>query len=472
MMHRLSVLIILFTCFTKILFAQEQSESSLMSYGGGRNGASSCLFRDYQTIGINPANLGIFHGDEVQVTTGAMDASALFYSEALPKSQIVPSLLHHKHLTAEEKISIAKNFLITGNSFTDELMPFGIVLQFPKVGGIGFSWRERMTGDIKFSEPLADLIFNGINSKYVDTIVYDVVGHAIGYLDDSVNAGEFFNGSYLKYNWLREFNISFGRAIIAKKKFNMYLGGGVKFLQSNAIVDIAFDQNNISGFAAFSPLFKIDYANFTDPSVELGGRFSPVGRGLGFDAGTTISFSDKIFAAVSVTDIGSIKYTGNLVTITDAFKDSIINFIGINEAQIFSDFDSIFNAEALFHYLPGGERTVTLPTQIRAGAGWHANKHFDFAVDVLQPLNKVAGNLPQTQFAALVNYIPVKAIKLSGGLVGGGFEDFDVPVGISFSFVPDQIWQISIGTGDIVSWLRQDKPTVSLNVSLLRFHYE
>jgi hypothetical protein len=454
------------------MIAKGQEESSLMSYGGGKNGAGSCLFRDYQAIGVNPANLGIFHGDEVQVTLGLLDANGSFYSDALPKSDLLSSLLKGQDLTTDEKTEITRNFLETGNSFSGEVMPVAIVVQFPKLGGFGFSWRERMTGSVKFSEPLADLVFNGINSKYIDTIVYDVLGQALGILNDSVNVGDLFNGSSLQYNWFREYNLTFGRKLAGNESVSAYLGGGIKFLQSNAIADISFNADTISGFAAFSPLFKINYNHLLDSTAQLSGRLSPVGKGFGIDIGTTIAVKNRFFAAVSITDIGSIKYKGNLVTVTDAFKDSLFKFIGINEANIFTSMDDIFNAEGLFQYLPSGEKTVTLPTQLHLGLGLRASNKFDFAFDVIQPLNKEPGNLPQTEYAGLVNFVPVKAIKLSGGFVGGGYTNFDIPAGISFSFFPEQIWQLSVGTGDILSLIKENKPTISFTVSLLRFHYQ
>ena len=450
-----------------------QDENSLMSYGGDKTGAGSCLFRYYQAMGINPANLGIYHeSDVVQLTVGFLDVNGLFFSDALPRSQLVASLLHGTPLTYDEKISIAQDFLETGNSFTGELMPAALVLQFPKVGGFGFTWRERMNGNAKFSHPLADIVFNGLNSPYIDTVVIDVLGQAVGTLTDSASAANLFNGSTFQYNWLREYNLSFGRKIIGTRLLSIYLGGSVKFMQNNAITDITFEADTITGFAAFSKLFDINYGNLTDPNTQLAGRLTPIGKGMGFDVGTTVSVGGKIFGAVSVTDIGSIKYKGNLVTVDDALKDSLINFIGINEADIFSDMDAIFNAEGLFNYLPASERTVSLPTQLRIGAGWHATQKFDFAFDLIQPLNKLAGNLPKTQYAALVNFSPIKGIKLSGGFTGGGFSDFNIPFGISFSFFPEQIWQISIGTGNILSILGQNNPTISLNLSLFRFHYE
>src|SRR5215467_3365961 len=155
-----------------------------MSYGGGNSGAGSCLFRDYQSIGVNPANLGIFNEDAVKVNFGLFEANGLFYSDALPKSEVLPSLFGRNPLNSDEKTSIAQLFLENGNSFSSEVDPISIAVQFPKVGGFGFKWRERLTGSAILTHPLADIVFNGINSQYIDTIITDVIGQEIGIISD------------------------------------------------------------------------------------------------------------------------------------------------------------------------------------------------------------------------------------------------------------------------------------------------
>jgi len=65
--------------------------------------------------------------------------------------------------------------------------------------------------------------------------------------------------------------------------------------------------------------------------------------------------------------------------------------------------------------------------------------------------------------------IPIHGIKISSGLIGGGITDANIPLGISFSFLPEQAWQLSLGTNDIISLLTQKSPTLSLSVSILRF---
>lgn len=454
-------------------FGQLANENSMMSYGGWNDGAGSCLFRDYQSIGVNPANLGIYAEDGVtKVNLGFFDSYGLFYSDALPKSQVLSSLFGRNPLSAEEQESIARLFLETGNSYTAEIVPVSLSVQFPKFGGLGFKWRERFSGTTIFTTPLADIVFNGINSDYIDTIIIDVIGNQIGLVDENTNVADLFNGSQVKFNWLREYNLSFGRSVFGNKALSLFAGGSVKFLQSNATADITFDSDSVSGFAAFSSLFDINYANITDPNVQLAGRLTPVGSGMGFDLGATLAVSEKLFAAISVTDIGSIKYTGNLVTVTDALQDSLVNYIGINAATIFSDIDQLFNAQGLFQYLPASEKKVALPTMLHIGGGLHLTKQLDLAADLIQPFNKAPGNLEKTYLAALVGFSPSKNVKISAGFKGGGLTDFDIPAGVSFSLFPYQIWQFSIGTGDIISWVKQDRPTVSITLSLLRFHFE
>ncbi|MGB3075082.1 MAG: hypothetical protein WBB36_07160 [Chitinophagales bacterium] len=81
----------------------------LLSYGGGTFGAGSTLYRDYQSAGVNPANLGIF-GDETRMTFAFFDASGLVYSDALPKTDLVKSIIHGKKLSEDEKLTIAQLF--------------------------------------------------------------------------------------------------------------------------------------------------------------------------------------------------------------------------------------------------------------------------------------------------------------------------------------------------------------------------
>ena len=441
---------------------------SLLSYGGGRYGAGTTLFRDYQAAGINPANLGIFE-PATTFTFAFLEEDGRVHSDAIPKSDLISSLLHGKKLNTEEKIEMGQLFAENGLSFNDDLMIVGFALQIPKGGGLAFTWKEKVTGNTILNPAFSDLAFNGLNSKYIDSIVYDAFGVAIGLLDTLQTFSDYFNGTTLQFNWRREFNISYGRQIVKLSDFKIYGGLGIKFLRGNGIADINYSNNTASGFAAFSPLFNIDYADITQPGVELKGDFTPVGKGFAVDFGGTLTYKDKIFAGISVTDLGSMKWTGNLVKLNDGIFDSLVNFAGIESANIYSELESLLNANGLFQWSETSEIKQTLPAELRIGGAIRFSEKLEAGIDLIQPFNKNPGSSQRTTITGIVTVAPIKAIKISTGFIAGGIVDIDVPLGIAFSFVPQQAWQLSFGTSDIISLLKQDRPTVSLSVSLFRF---
>lgn len=451
-----------------LLFCTAATSQDLLSFGGGSFGAGTTLFRDYQASGVNPANLGIF-GTETSVTFAFLEATGVVFSEALPKSDLVQSIIKGKKLTEAEKLTIAQLFAEDGLSFNNELMPVGIAIQIPEIGGFSFTWKEKISGDAVLNPAFADLVFNGVNSKYIDSVIIDAQGFLTGYTDTLLPYSEYFNGSSLQFSWTRNFNISYGRKIIELDGITIYGGGGINFIQGNAVTDISYTENSASGFAAYSSVFDIDYAALTNPSLDLNGNLYPVGRGFAIDLGGTISIKDKILAGISVTNMGSMKWNGNLVSLNDGIFDSVVNFIGVNSADIYSDIASLINAGGLFNWSEQSEIKQSLPAQLRIGGAISPVDRLEIGVDIIQPLNKNPGSIQSTLFAGLVSFTPVEWIKLTSGFAGGGIANLDIPFGVSFSFTPQQAWQLSIGTRDIVSFFRQDTPTLSLSISLLRF---
>lgn len=454
--------------FSFFIAVQSLSGQDLLSYGGGTFGAGTTLFRDYQAAGINPANLGIF-GNETRMTFAFFDATGVVFSDALSKTDLVQSILHGKKLTDEEKKSIAQLFAEDGLSFKSEMMPVGFAIQIPKVGGFSFTWREKLSGDAILNKAFADLVFNGIHSSYIDSIIYDASGYLVGITDTLLPYSKYFDGSSLQFSWTRNFNISYGRKLFDLEGISIYGGAGINFLLGNAITDISYGDNVAQGFAAYSSVFDIDFANVTNPQLDLKGNLYPVGRGVSVDMGGTIAIKDKIFAGISVTNIGSMKWKGNLVSLNDGILDSVVNFVGVNSADIYSDISGLLNAGGLFSWTPESEITQSLPALLRIGGAIRPMAQLEIGLDIIQPMNKNPGSIQNTQIATLVSFNPVSAVKLTTGFMGGGIADFDIPLGISFSFTPEQAWQISLGTRDIISIFKQNTPTLSLSVSFLRF---
>lgn len=462
-MHRLLLLLIFVPVYLPAAHGQE-----MLSYGGGTFGAGTTLFRDYQSAGVNPANLGIF-GTETSVTFAFFETTGIVFSDALPKTDLVQSIIEGKQLTEAEKISIAQLFAENGLTFNNEMMPLGIAVQIPKIGGFSFTWKEKLSGDAVLNPAFADLVFNGINSKYIDTIVTDAQGFLTGFTDTLLPYSQYFNGSSMQFSWTRNFNISYGRKIIETENVSLYGGVGINFLQGNAITDINYLDNTASGFAAFSSVFDIDYADITNPSLDLKGDLTPVGNGFAMDFGVTLSIRNRIYVGLSATNLGSMSWKGNLVSLNDGILDSVVNFFGVNSADIYSDLPNLLNAGGLFNWSPATTIKQTLPAQLRIGGAIAIVDNVELAVDLVQPLNSNPGSIQTTLLAGLVSFTPADWIKLTSGFAGGGIANLDIPFGVSFSFTPEQAWQLSVGTRDIVSFFKQDTPTLSLSVSLLRF---
>ncbi|MCS6917950.1 MAG: DUF5723 family protein [Chitinophagales bacterium] len=453
--------------------AVAQVDQGLISFNPMPVETSIALARDYQSAGINPANLGLYPMDhEVPIVTlGLLEASGMFYSDALPKSDLLPSLFRGETLSADERRSLAQQFATNGHVMSTSILPLGICVQFPRFLGVSFTWQERFTGNAVLSEPFADLLFNGLESAYIDSVFVGVTNDLIGIADTSYNFYELFNGSQIQYNWLRDYTISAGRQLFAGGAISLYAGGAVKFVQSNALADVQIQDDTVTGFAAFSSLFDINYGNLTDPDVQLGGRFAPVGKGMGFDVGLTLRLGRSLLLSGAVTDIGRMSYTGNLVTVTQTLTDSLINYLGLNYATVFSDLETIFNAKGLFRYLPEANYETTLPTMLRLGAGWYMSSDVRLGLNVVVPVNDAVAYWSEPRLSATLDMRVVPAVKLSAGLKLDGREVLNIPAGIVFTFTPREIWQLGFGTGDVISLVRQDRPTLSLRLALSRFQF-
>ena len=73
------------------VFPQAENSSFTLT---GRGGAATAFAKDYQAIGINPANLGFLTEYEgKRVTIGLVEGGFSFYTSALNSNQLSSSLL-------------------------------------------------------------------------------------------------------------------------------------------------------------------------------------------------------------------------------------------------------------------------------------------------------------------------------------------------------------------------------------------
>jgi hypothetical protein len=98
------------------------------------------------------------------------------------------------------------------------------------------------------------------------------------------------------------------------------------------------------------------------------------------------------------------------------------------------------------------------------------NEHFRLGLDVALPLNNEPGNLDRVAFAAGLDYIPVPAVRISAGIGAGDNAEFRIPFGLNF-MIGDGTYEFGIASRDILYFMRDDRPNLSVAFGFLRFRF-
>lgn len=273
--------------------------------------------------------------------------------------------------------------------------------------------------------------------------------------------------------WYREFNFSYGRIILNSDNFKLYGGIGIKYIEGYSMFNYSYSSDGvIKAFSALNPVLGVDYDS-SSPSTINNSDYQSIGQGWGFDIGFSALLYNKLRLAVSVTDIGSIKWDGNVYEGENAAL-STIESAGIDNYNILElQNNEIFNSLKFGSWDGLENKTTKLPMNVRAGAAYLLNDKFEFGTEFYIPTNDVPGAVDKMIFGLGTRIMPVKWFRVSAGLVTGGDTGTDIPMGISFfPFNNDSFsWELGFAVSDITSYFKQDKPTVSLAFGLLRFSF-
>ena len=371
-----------------------------------RGGAATTFVTDYQSIGINPANLGWAPRNDKMISFGLLEGGYSIYSEALVKSDLVASLKSgNTDFTQEEKIQAAKDFTEAGFTANVDLSWLAFAVQpSEKVGGFAFGIRERIQWYSEFSEELSEILFIGYNSDYFTHLIISAVDSLGGAITDTIlNSGnlpddtlaliqkgysiaakkfsDIMGDSRLSLSWYREYNFSYGRRIMSNDNISIYAGVGFKYLSGIAIMEARVNEGVLEAYSAISPKFNINYgdsAKTANPStVESGGALpKAVGTGMGFDFGVSIILNEKLKIGASINDIGSITWDGNVYQAND---DTLFDITsgGFNSYNIFKEAQEIMGEDGMFDWSGITKKKVSLPTNMRAGASYQPNDKSD-----------------------------------------------------------------------------------------------
>ncbi|NEM98013.1 DUF5723 family protein [Pontibacter burrus] len=442
-----------------VLAQTESSSFSVVSRGGVQN----TFVHDYQAIGVNPANLGrstSFISFTIAEFGGYGSSQA--FTRATLKNAI--KLASDQSISMEERLQLAKAFNSDNvlNAGAD-INTFALSVNLPKIGGFAVSNRQRMLGHVAFNKNFSELLFLGEEAPFLKDIQPD----------ETLYVSELFDGSQVKMSWVNEWNLAYGREIIDLPLINIYGGVGYKYLQGLGMYEFSAKAGNLKAYNALSPVLDADYDKYLDdPKFNYNsadGLLNPVGRGHGVDLGLSAEIVKIVKVSASVTDIGNIRWTKNLLEGKDnGFTMEDLGRTGAENSDFWGDAGKMAQAivDSALVFSPVGEIKVNLPTRFRFGAGVKIGQRLEVGVDYVAPLNKAPGNITDDFVGLGIDFSPVPVFRLSSGVSTGAGDKLNVPFGFA---IVSPVYEFGVGMRDVTAPFTKNNPGASFAMGFLRF---
>ncbi|WP_022822455.1 DUF5723 family protein [Hymenobacter norwichensis] len=441
-----------------------QAQNELSNFTAtGRGGVATTFATDYQAIGINPANLGRVGGARFAFTIGEFGVGV--GSQSLTRDQLRKFVYStNDALSAADKQELARAFTSDNAlNLNGDVTTLALAMQIPALGGFAVSNRLRTAGHVELNKNAAELLFLGQNAPI----------YASASATNIPLVSEALDGTQMQFSALNEFNIAWGKRLVDLPLFQLSAGAGYRYIQGIGILDVRVKPGDLRAYSSLSPVFDIDYGNLVNnPGFNFRARtngLQPVGTGHGFDLGVAIEAGKALRLGLAVTDLGNMRWEGNLLTANDQ-KLKRLKSEGVGTYNFFKEAAEIFasGTDSLFQYQTGQERRANLPTKLRAGAGLRISEFFEAGLDVTLPLNEVAGNLTSPFVGAGVDYKPLSWLRLSSGVTGGAGYGVSVPLGLT---IVTSVYEGGISTRDVTGLLTDKNPYVSVAAGFLRFKF-
>ncbi len=455
---------ILFPLFLAGFASSAMAQSDLSNFTVTGSGLATTLSTDYECIGINPSNLG--WNNPKQVHFGLLEGGYSIYSDALTKAQFSNNFLLDDGdaklgTTTTTKQQAAVEMANKGYALNVNETLLGLSLQLPGIGGFGFAIKAVGSDYVHLNGIGADLTYNGSNAAYFTSGAAKTNPEPLDQL---------FDGSKIYTDIHTEYDFSYGRQLYHTDDVKVYGGLGIKFVESYGMIDIESKNGVLTAFTAFAPNFNVDYGTGLSPAPDTTGGLTPIGSGVGFDFGGSVIIKDKIKIGISIDDIGSITYTGNIYSAPDAVLKSTISS-GLAYFANYKNLNALVGGEGIFKLQSGAKtQTISMPTNFRLGASYEVLKSLVLGVDFMAPLADVPGSLAAPQFGLGAQLKLANFIKLSAGLSVGGNTGFNIPLGVSFA-PGNGTYEFGVATRDILYLASSSNPNASVLLGFLRFGF-
>lgn len=433
----------------------------------GKGGAANGIVKDWECIGINPANLGWENNYKFSISILIFGISA--QSRVMDYAELKEAILRpDESFTPEQKKNFASVFSNPdGLNLQSNLNWLTFSFASPKLGGFAMNLRDRSFAHITLNENAADILFNGEDAEiFQDTMAF------------LQNISTIFDSSEISYLHYRELNLAYGRKLLGiggtsdSSYFSLYGGVGVKYLWGLGNLEMIAQDNILTGHSSFSSKYGVDYGNIQNFTPETSsGIFPSVGSGTAFDLGAGIGIG-KMKISLSAVDIGKIKWEKNVLVAHDTLlpDTSQFDFSGINSWDISEQATQMFNDSGLIEFKPGEPYSLTMLSKFRLGIGYQISKRMVAGADLVLPLNDEPTNLESAFFALGTEMALASNFFFSIGVSGNSTYGFSLPCGVTlgrfFKFL-----ELRVATNDLLTYLNHgSNPNISLAVSLFRFN--
>lgn len=465
-------------CSLLLAIAVQQGYSQLDggAFNSTGSGFSVASLGDYQSLGVNPANLG-WQKDKYSMHLGMFEFGMSIYSEPLTKSLVFTDLIGSSSDFTDQaaRDEAIRNFTDTELLIRVTNTLLGISFQDRKIGGIGFAVRQRIYWNSTLNKQASEFLFEGWNAPYFDSIAVQPNGDTIGYSTNPDSASKIYNPTDISHLLVNEYVLGYGRKLLDQENFRLYAGIDFKLLQGYGILNYnSISPTQVEGYQALSPSYGVKY-NEPTPSELTGSGWKTAGLGFGIDIGISMDIYEKTRIAIALNDLGSIRWNGNVyegenVTIKN------IETGGIDNYNIFSESGGIIADNTNLGKWEGiKDKTVSTPMNLRFGASHTPINQLSFGLELLIPMGDedIPGAYPDIYYAAGVQYAPVQWFQLSTGFNYGGGYRATVPLGFAFRPVMNSktMWEAGFASRDIITWFRSEEPMVSLVFGFLRFGF-
>jgi hypothetical protein len=435
----------------------------------GKGGAANGVAKDWECIGINPANLGWKKNHDFSIS--GMIVGLSVQSRALDYMQLKNAITHPSDTfsTADKKAYANLFTCQDGLNMQTNLDWLTFSFKVPKAGCFAMNIRDRSFGHVTLSKNSADVLFNGVNA--------DIFKDTLNFIK---NISTFFDGTKVSYMHYREMNVAWGTKLFGiggtpdSSAVSFYGGIGFKYLWGLGDFETIVENGVLTGHSALSSKSGVQYGtikNFTPESSA--GIFPAVGGGTAFDLGLGVGIG-KMKITLSAVDMGSINWDKNVLIADDTLlpKPSQFNYGGINSWNMAEQGSHMFNDSGLVHFKPGPAYSTPLPSKFRFGVGYEFSRRLVMGADLVLPMSNNPANLQNAFVAWGMELELATNLAFSIGVGGNSNYGLSMPFGLKLGHF-FKIMEVRIATNDILTYISPGKnPNISLAMSLFCFNYD